>query len=76
VDIAAIELIERAILDYVTQTGCTLVFSSHAPSQAMRLSTRVLALEGSRIGELGETAQVLHDPQEESTQAFLKNWRL
>jgi len=75
-DIAAIEQIERAILDYVEQTECTLVFSSHAPSQAMRLSTRVLALDDGRIGELGDTAQVLHDPQEESTQAFLKNWKL
>ena len=75
-DIAAIELIERAILDYVAQTGCTLVFSSHAPSQAMRLSTRVLALDGGRIGELGDTAQVLQNPQAESTRAFLKSWRL
>lgn len=75
-DIAAIEQIERAILDYVAQTGCTLVFSSHAPSQAMRLSTRVLALDGGRIGELGETAQVLQNPQAESTRAFLKSWRL
>jgi len=76
VDIAAIEKIERAILDYVEQTGCTLVFSSHAPSQAMRLSTRVLALDGGRIGEFGDTMRVLRDPQEESTQAFLKNWKI
>lgn len=75
-DIQAMELIERAILDYADQTGCTLVFSSHAPSQAMRLSTRVLALDGGRIGELGETAQVLQSPQTESTRAFLKSWRL
>ena len=75
-DIAAIELIERAIFDYANQTGCALVFSSHAPSQAMRLSTRVLALDGGRIGELGETAQVLQDPQAESTRAFLKSWKL
>ena len=75
-DIQAIELIERAILEYADQTGCTLVFSSHAPSQAMRLSTRVLALDSGRIGELGETAQVLQSPQEESTRVFLKSWRL
>lgn len=72
-DIQAMELIERAILDYVEQTGCTLVFSSHAPSQAMRLSTRVLALDGGRIGECGETVQVLQSPNQESTKAFLKN---
>ncbi len=75
-DIAAMELIERAILDYAAQTGCTLVFSSHAPSQAMRLSTRVLVLDGGRIGELGETAQVLQTPKAESTRTFLRSWKL
>ena len=75
-DIQAIDQIERAIRDYVEQTRCTLIFSTHMPSQAMRLSTRVLALDGGIIGELGETRQVLQSPQAESTQAFLKNWKL
>lgn len=75
-DIQAIERIECAILDYAGETGCTLVFSSHAPSQAMRLSTRVIALDGGAIGEQGDTAAVLNDPQAESTKAFLRSWRL
>ena len=75
-DIQAIDLIQRAILEYVEQTYCTLILSTHMPSQAMRLSTRVLALDGGNIGELGETEQVLQSPQAESTQAFLKNWKL
>jgi ABC-type sulfate/molybdate transport systems ATPase subunit len=75
-DIAALERIERAIEHYIEQTGCTLVFSSHAPSQAMRLSQRVLALDGGNIGELGKTAEVLQTPQAESTQVFLKSWKL
>lgn len=75
-DIQAIDLIERAILEYVEQTNCTLILSTHMPSQAMHLSTRVLALDSGSIGELGETEQVLQSPQAESTQAFLKNWKL
>lgn len=75
-DIQAIDQIERAILDYAKETGCTLVFSSHAPSQAMRLSTRVIALDGGKIGEQGETAHVLQTPQAESTRAFLAHWKL
>ncbi len=75
-DIRAIDQIERTIRDYVEQTRCTLIFSTHMPSQAMRLSTRVLVLDGGSIGELGETRQVLQSPQAESTQAFLKNWKL
>ena len=75
-DIQAIDQIECAIRDYAEQTRCTLIFSTHMPSQAMRLSTRVLALDGGNIGELGATRQVLQSPQAQSTQAFLKNWKL
>ena len=75
-DILAIDQIERALEAYRSETGCTLVFSSHAPSQALRLSGRVLALDAGRIGELGETNEVLHSPQTESTRAFLEHWKI
>ncbi|MEZ4508679.1 MAG: hypothetical protein R2881_03225 [Eubacteriales bacterium] len=75
-DIQAMEQIEQAILDYAKQTGCTLVFSSHAPSQAMRLSTRVLALDGGRIGESGRDRAGAAKSLAESTRVFLKSWRL
>ena len=75
-DILAIDQIERALESYREQTGCTLVFSSHAPSQALRLSTCVLALDNGRIGEQGETTEVLQRPRAESTRAFLEHWRI
>jgi len=75
-DILAIDQIERALEAYRAETGCTLVFSSHAPSQVLRLSVRVLALNAGRIGELGETNEVLHAPQAESTRAFLEHWKI
>ena len=75
-DILAIDQIERALEAYRAETGCTLVFSSHAPSQALRLSGRVLALDAGRIGELGETDGVLHAPKVESTRAFLEHWKI
>ena len=75
-DILAIDQMERALETYLEQTGCTLVFSSHAPSQAQRMSRRVLALDGGAIGELGETQQVLQNPQAASTRAFLKHWKI
>ena len=74
-DILAMDQIERALEAYRAETGCTLVFSSHAPSQAQRLSERVLALDNGKIGELGETGAVLHTPQAESTRAFLAHWK-
>ena len=75
-DILAIDQIERALEEYRMETACTLVFSSHAPSQAQRLSGRVLALDNGKIGELGETGAVLHAPQAESTRAFLAHWKI
>ena len=75
-DIQAMEQMERALIQYVDQTGCTLVFSSHAPAQALRLSTRTLALDGGVIGEQGETEQVLRRPKEESTRLFLRHWNI
>ncbi len=75
-DIQAMETIECALLDYIQQTGCTLVFSSHAPAQALRLSNMTLALDTGKIGEFGETEQVLHRPQAESTRLFLRHWNV
>lgn len=75
-DILAIDQIERALDEYRKETGCTLVFSSHAPSQALRLSSRVLALDGGRIGELGGTGEVLRNPCAESTRVFLAHWKI
>ncbi len=75
-DISANDSMERALLDYAKETGCTLVFSSHAPSQALRLGTRVVALADGRIGETGPAADVLKAPQAGSTKAFLAHWRI
>lgn len=75
-DISAIEQIERTLEDYAAETGCALVFSSHAPAQALRLSSRTLALDAGKIGELGETAGVLRRPQAESTKQFLLHWNI
>lgn len=75
-DIQAIDQMERVLLDYCAKTGCTLIFSSHAPSQAQRLSTRTLALSAGKIAEDGETACVLQTPSDEATRLFLQHWRI
>ena len=75
-DIQAIDQMERVLLDYCAKTGCTLIFSSHAPSQAQRLSTRTLALSAGKIAEDGETACVLQTPADEATRLFLQHWRI
>ena len=73
-DIQAVECMERLLMDYAAENSCTLLFSSHAPSQALRLSTRTIVLTDGCIVEDGETRQVLHDPQEPATKLFLQHW--
>jgi ABC-type glutathione transport system ATPase component len=75
-DIQAVERMERLLMDYAAENSCTLLFSSHAPSQALRLSTRTIVLTDGCIVEDGETGQVLHDPQEPATKLFLQHWRI
>jgi ABC-type sulfate/molybdate transport systems ATPase subunit len=73
---AANDGIERALLDYAEETGCVLLFSTHAPSQALRLGMRVVVLDKGEIGESGPVADVLHAPRKESTRTFLSHWSI
>ena len=75
-DISAGEGIELALLAYAEETGCTLVFSSHAPGQALRLATDVLMLDNGELAEAGPAERVLHAPGDPRTQAFLQHWRI
>ncbi len=75
-DIRAIDRMERVLEDYQARTGCTLIFSSHAPAQALRLSTRVVVLDGGTVSEQGETKRVLRAPQSEPARLFLRHWNM
>ncbi len=75
-DIYASDMAEQALLEYAAETGCTLIFSSHAPSQALRLGTQAVALEGGQICEHGAVQDVLKNPKSECTKFFLSHWKL
>lgn len=73
-DIAAEETIEEALLRYAEESGCTLIFSTHEPGQALRLATHVCMLSDGKIIESGDKETVLRAPQAEQTQQFLRRW--
>lgn len=73
-DVAAEEQIEQALLEYARACGCSLIFSTHEPGQALRLAEQVLVLYDGRIVEAGETGPVLHAPQSEEGRMFLRRW--
>jgi len=75
-DIRGMDLIEKTLLQYSVDTGCTLVFSTHSPAQALRLGEQVIFLHQGRIVEEGPAEQVLKNPRNEITRQFLQPWRI
>jgi len=75
-DIAGIDMIENALISYKRKHGCTMVFSTHAPAQALRLADYTVFLDKGHIAEIGETENVLHNPVSDAARLFLQHWRI
>lgn len=76
VDIDLAERMENVLLDYCRRNNTTLLVSTHLPLQAVRLSDKLVIMNGGRIVEYGDTDTLLHAPQTEFGRKFLNNWRL
>lgn len=74
-DIAGNELIESVLSGYLRQNGTTLIFATHALSQAERLADRAVFFHNGLPVEQGKTAAVLKSPQHPACQAFLRFWQ-
>ena len=75
-DLKGIDLLEKALLDYCSENGCTVVFATHSPAQAMRLADEVIFLHNGLVIEQGEAKQVLNEPQSNDVKLFLNHWKL
>jgi len=73
-DIRGMDLIEKALDEYAGRTNCTLIFSTHSPAQALRLSEEVLFMEKGSVAEQGDPQSVIRNPKNESLRIFLKHW--
>jgi len=73
-DIRGMDLIEKTLVRYSEDTGCTLIFSTHSPAQALRMAEQVIFLHQGRIVEQGSAEQVLKNPQNKITRQFLQHW--
>ena len=75
-DIVGNDLVEAALKRFAAQSGCTVLFSTHSPAQAMRLADRVIALHEGHIAEQGPARELLSTPQNADVALFLQHWRL
>jgi len=75
-DIRGMDKIEKTLLDYFRDTGCTIIFSTHSPAQALRLAEVVIFLDQGFIIEAGDASSILRNPKKPSTRLFLQHWKL
>ena len=75
-DIVGNDLVEAALRDYAAESGCTVLFSTHSPAQALRLADYALALNEGRLAEQGPARQLITAPQNGQVALFLQHWRL
>ena len=64
-------LSENLILDYVKNTGCTLVIVTHSLQQARRMADEVLYFHKGHLLESGPKDVLLYRPKKQETQQFL-----
>jgi len=75
-DIVGNDLVEGALRNFAAHSGCTVLFSTHSPAQALRLADYAFALHEGRLAEQGPARQLLTAPQNEDVAQFLRHWRL
>lgn len=76
IDLASIHKVEE-LIQYVNQEHQSMViFSTHNPSQALRLAHKVILLWEGTILEQGDPAEVLRHPKRRETIEYLGNWRI
>ena len=64
-------LSEDLIVDYVRETGCTLILVTHSLQQARRIADQVLYFHKGNLLESGPRDQVLSEPKMTETKEFL-----
>ena len=65
-------LSERLIVDYVKETGCSLVLVTHSLQQARRIADEVWYFHKGTLLEAGPKEQLLYTPEKTETRQFLE----
>ena len=71
-DMETTALSEALIVNYVRETGCTLVLVTHSLQQARRIADEVLYFHKGNLLECGPKEQVLYKPVKSETREFLE----
>ncbi len=75
VDIDMGSELEALLSDTCEKRGATLLIATHIPSEALRVSTKILIMNGGKVEEYTDTAS-LSSPQSEFGKKFISLWRV
>jgi len=70
-DMETSSLSEEMIVEYVRESGCTLLLVTHSLQQAKRIASRVLFFHKGELLEQGEKDRLLEHPEKPETRQFL-----
>jgi len=75
-DIRGMDQIEKTLLRYTADTGCTVILSTHSPAQALRLAEEIIYLDEGKVFEIAPAEALLNNPRHERTRLFLQHWKI
>ena len=75
-DAKGAELVIKAIKDYQSENGCTVIMSTHSPMLAMNASDRLIILNGGKIESDGSPEDTLANPETQWAKSFVAGWKI
>lgn len=76
VDITASRDLEEKIKMLNKKKDATVIFTTHNPSQALRIADEAVFLHNGAVIEKGKVEKVLQKPEKKEFIEFLENWRI
>ena len=74
-DIETSSALEDFIKSECEKSGTTLLVSTHLPSQALNIATKILIMNKGKISEYSDVSQ-LKNPESEFGRKFIEQWRI
>lgn len=74
-DIESSAKMEKLLLKHCINNNTTLLISTHTPSQALRLATKIIIMNGGKIEEYSDIKK-LNNPESEFGRLFVSQWKI